>query len=76
MIEISAPTHTFQGECKVGHDQHCRQSSLHVTSGNDYTWHKQNSEVMKESVWNFEAQLKEDIDQDSGFITEVMQPER
>ena len=31
---------------------------------------------MKESVWNFEAQSEEDIDQDSGLVTEVMQPER
>ena len=46
------------------------------TSGNGYTWHKQNSEVIKESVSNFEAQLEEDIDQDSGFVTEVMHPER
>ena len=68
MIEFLAPTHTFQGVCKVGHDQHCRLS----TSGNGYTWHKQNSEVIKESVWNFEAQLEDD----SGFVTEVMQPER
>ena len=34
------------------------------------------SEVIKESVRNFEAQLEEDIDQDSGFVTEVTQPER
>ena len=38
-------------------------------------WRKQNSEVIKESVGNFEAHL-EDVDQDSGFVTEVMQPER
>ena len=34
------------------------------------------SGVIKESVWNFEQQVEEDIDQDSGFVTEVMQPER
>ena len=30
-------------------------------SDNGYTWHKQNSEVIKESVWNFEPQLGEDM---------------
>ena len=50
--------------------------TIFSTNGNGYTWRKQNSEVIKESVWNFEGQLEEDIDQDSGFITEVMQPER
>ena len=50
-------------------------SSLQVATAT-LNWHKQNSEVIKESVWNFEAQLEEDIDQDSGFVTEVMQPER
>ena len=72
MSDENFSTNAFQWVCKVGHDQHCRLS----TSGNGYTWHKQNSEVIKESVWNFEAQLEEDIDQDSGFVTEVMQPER
>ena len=74
MIEILAPTHTFQGVCEVGHDQHSSQSSLQVATATLGT--KQNSEVIKESLWNFEAQLKEDIDQDSDFVTEVMQPER
>ena len=33
-------------------------------------------EVINESVGNFEVHLEKDMDQGSGFVTEVMQPER
>ena len=34
VIEISAPTYTFQGVSKIGHaaNQHCRQSFLEVAT--------------------------------------------
>ena len=72
LSEISAPTHTFQG--------YARLAMISTVDNHFYEW--QRLHLAQTEQWSHKRKCgelwgtEEDIDQGSGFVTEVMQPER